>query len=249
MARKKNITPDGGPHSAAHTAAPPPPAPSATPPADGPAAAVWAALTATPGATAAQIAAAAGTSRMVAGQELAALETSGLATRAPGTRTGRGAAPATWQPAPSQQHHLHPLPPLRTRVRQARPGQRTALPQPPARQTLTRAFPRPAPARDRTRTAAVRQRQPPPAAPLPALPAGTRPPTPQWTAGTPRQAQAPPRAAALEAPPPEMTRLRRRRTGSRSLRRPVRPRCCYATWRLPWSRPPACSTAGTPPPR
>ena len=99
-ARKKNTTPASGPHSATHTAAPPSPAPSATPPADGPAAAVWAALTATPGATAAQIAAAAGTSRMVAGQELAALETSGLATRARGTRTGRGAAPATWQPAP-----------------------------------------------------------------------------------------------------------------------------------------------------
>ena len=99
-ARKKNTTPDGGPHSAAHTATPPPPAPSPTPPADGPAAAVWAALTATPGATAAQIAAAAGTSRIVAGQELAALETSGLATRTPGTRTGRATAPATWQPVP-----------------------------------------------------------------------------------------------------------------------------------------------------
>ena len=62
--------------------------------------AVWAALTAAPGATAARIAAAAGTSRIVAGQELAALETSGLATRTPGARNGRTTAPATWQPAP-----------------------------------------------------------------------------------------------------------------------------------------------------
>jgi hypothetical protein len=100
-ARKKNTTPAGGPHSAGHTAAGPQPAPSHTPPADRAAAAVWAALTATPGATAAQIAAAAGTSRIVAGQELAALETSGLATRTPGTRNGRATAPATWQPHPA----------------------------------------------------------------------------------------------------------------------------------------------------
>jgi hypothetical protein len=99
-ARRKNAAQAKGPHSAPHTPPAPPPAPSAGPPADGPAAAVWAALTAAPGAAAAQIAAAAGTSRIVAGRELAALEASGLATRTPGARKGRATAPATWQPAP-----------------------------------------------------------------------------------------------------------------------------------------------------
>jgi len=99
-ARRKNAAQACGPHSAPHTPPAPPPAPSAGPPADGPAAAVRAALTAAPGAAAAQIAAAAGTSRIVAGRELAALEASGLATRTPGARTGRATAPATWQPAP-----------------------------------------------------------------------------------------------------------------------------------------------------
>jgi hypothetical protein len=61
---------------------------------------VRAALTANPGATATQIADAAGTSRIIAGRELAALETSGLATRTPGARKGRTTAPATWQPGP-----------------------------------------------------------------------------------------------------------------------------------------------------
>jgi hypothetical protein len=98
-ARKKNTAHANGAHSATDTAVSPLPAPIPPPPAGGPAAAVWAARTAAPGATAAQIAAAAGTTRIAAGRELAALETSGLASRAPGTRTGRGAAPATWQPA------------------------------------------------------------------------------------------------------------------------------------------------------
>jgi hypothetical protein len=61
---------------------------------------VWAALTASPGATAGQIATAAGTSRAIAGRELAALETSGLAARTPGARNGRASSPATWQPTP-----------------------------------------------------------------------------------------------------------------------------------------------------
>ena len=135
-ARRKNAAQANGPHSAPHTAASPPPAPSAGPPADGPAAAVWAALTATPGATAAQIATAAGTSRIVAGQELAALETSGLATRTPGARNGRTTAPATWQPAPQPATHRHPPPPPQARTRQARPGQRTPTAA-PARQTAT----------------------------------------------------------------------------------------------------------------
>jgi len=88
---------------AAHSGpdAPPPQPAGATPgpPADGPAAAVSAALTANPGATAAQIAAAAGTSRAVASRELTALHAAGRATRTPGTPTGRGPAPATWHPA------------------------------------------------------------------------------------------------------------------------------------------------------
>jgi hypothetical protein len=61
---------------------------------------VWAALTASPGATAGQIATAAGTSRAIAARELAALETSGLAIRTPGARNGRTSSPATWQPNP-----------------------------------------------------------------------------------------------------------------------------------------------------
>ena len=83
----------------AHSAPDRPPtasaAPSADPPRDGPTAAVWAALTANPGATAAQLAAAASTNRAIAGRELAALETAGRATRT----TARPGAPATWQPA------------------------------------------------------------------------------------------------------------------------------------------------------
>jgi hypothetical protein len=98
--RRKNAAQANGPHSAPHTPPAPPPAPSAAPPADGPAAAVGAALTAIPGATAAQIADSAGTSRAIAGRELAALEASGLATRTAGARKGRTTAPATWQPAP-----------------------------------------------------------------------------------------------------------------------------------------------------
>lgn len=88
---------------AAHSGpdAPPPEPSGASPglPADGPAAAVWAALTANPGATAAQIAAAACTSRAVTSRELTTLQTAGRATRTPGTSTGRGPAPATWNPA------------------------------------------------------------------------------------------------------------------------------------------------------
>ncbi|HUY44210.1 MAG TPA: hypothetical protein VMV92_00570 [Streptosporangiaceae bacterium] len=101
MAVKKKTTGQAnGPHSAPHTAASPPPAPSAAPPANGPAAAVWAALTANPGAGATQIADAAGTSRIIAGRELAALEASGLATRTPAARKGCTTTPATWHPAP-----------------------------------------------------------------------------------------------------------------------------------------------------
>lgn len=82
---------------AAHSAPDKPPtasaAPSADPPRDGATAAVWAALTANPGATAAQLATAAGTNRAIAGRELAALESAGRVTRT----TARSGTPATWQ--------------------------------------------------------------------------------------------------------------------------------------------------------
>ena len=51
-ARKKHAAQANGAHSAPHPAASPPPAPIPAPPADGPPVAVWAALTAAPGATA-----------------------------------------------------------------------------------------------------------------------------------------------------------------------------------------------------
>jgi hypothetical protein len=90
---------------------------------------VWAALTANPGATAAQIAAAAGTSRAIAGRELAALQAAGRATRAD---AGRG-APATWEPSgqtepsppgadagsPGDQAHAEPGSPAPADVRSA----------------------------------------------------------------------------------------------------------------------------------
>jgi hypothetical protein len=100
-ARRNNTAQANGPHSAPHAAPSPQPATTAAPPAGSPAAATWAALTAVPGATATQIATAAGTSRAIASRELAALETNGQATRTPRERTGRATAPTTWQPAPS----------------------------------------------------------------------------------------------------------------------------------------------------
>jgi hypothetical protein len=100
-AKRKTAAHSGGPHSATHTPPSQPPAPSAVPPAGSPAAAVWAALTANPGATAAQIAAAAGTSRTMVSRELARFEASGLATGTSGSGNGRGTAPATWQPVPA----------------------------------------------------------------------------------------------------------------------------------------------------
>ena len=96
--KPKRTRPDAA-HSAPHAAPKRQPAPSAAPPPDGPTAAVWAALSANPGATAAQIAAAAGTNRAIAGRELAALETAGRATRT----TPRPGAPATWQPVTAAQ--------------------------------------------------------------------------------------------------------------------------------------------------
>jgi transposase len=217
--------PPGALMTTSATAAPPPPAPSATPPADGPAAALRAALNATPGATAAQIAAAAGTSRIVAGQELAAFETSGLATRIPGTRDGRGTAPATWQPAPQPATSPAPAAATAGSVGETDPAGTADVPTATPSPQTTRAFPHPAPARDRTRPTAARQRQPPSAAPPPVLRARTRRPPPRRTAGALRRAQAPPRAAALMARPLKMTHLRRQRAGSRSLCRPVRRRC------------------------
>jgi hypothetical protein len=99
MTTKRKNPRSGAAHSGPDAPLPEPSGASPGLPADGPTAAVWAALTANPGATAAQIAAAAGTSRAVTSRELTALQTTGRATRTPGTSTGRGPAPATWQPA------------------------------------------------------------------------------------------------------------------------------------------------------
>jgi hypothetical protein len=95
MTTTKKTKRPGAAHSAPDRPPAAPAAPSADPPRDGATAAVWAALTANPGATAAQIAAAAGTNRAIAGRELAALETAGRATRT----TARPGTPATWQAA------------------------------------------------------------------------------------------------------------------------------------------------------
>jgi hypothetical protein len=95
MTATKKTKRAGAAHSASDRPLTAPAAPSADPPRDGPTAAVWAALTANPGATAAQLAVAAGTSRAIAGRELAALETAGRAIRT----TARRGAPASWQAA------------------------------------------------------------------------------------------------------------------------------------------------------
>lgn len=71
-----------------------------TPPrADDPVGAVWNALAANPGASAATIAIAAGVSKTVARRELTALETAGRATRTKGGRDGGKPNPDTWAPA------------------------------------------------------------------------------------------------------------------------------------------------------
>jgi DprA winged helix domain len=98
-AKPKKTTQPGAAHSGPDAPPPQPAGASPGPPADGPAAAVWAALTANPVATAAQIAAAAGTSRAVASRELTALHAAGYATRTAGTSSGRGPSPAAWHPA------------------------------------------------------------------------------------------------------------------------------------------------------
>jgi hypothetical protein len=95
MTTTKKTKRAGVAHSAPDRPPTAPTAPSADPPRDGATAAVWAALTANPGATAAQLAVAAGTNRAIAGRELAALETAGRATRT----TARRGAPASWQAA------------------------------------------------------------------------------------------------------------------------------------------------------
>lgn len=96
-AKTKTVQP-GAAHSAPDA---PPHQPAGETPgrtAGGATAAVWAALTANPGATAAQIATAARTSRPIAGRELAALQAVGRATRTPGAGIGHGTPPATWHP-------------------------------------------------------------------------------------------------------------------------------------------------------
>jgi hypothetical protein len=103
MTTKPKNPRSGAAHSAPDAPPPQPSGASPGPPTDGPTEAVWAALTANPGATAAQIAAAAGTSRAVTSRELTALQTTGRVTRTPGTSTGRGPSPATWHPATAGQ--------------------------------------------------------------------------------------------------------------------------------------------------
>jgi hypothetical protein len=99
MTTKPKNPRSGAAHSGPDAPPPQPSGASPDPSADGPTEAVWAALTANPGATAAQVAASAGTSRAVTSRELTALQTAGRATRTPGTSTARGPAPATWHPA------------------------------------------------------------------------------------------------------------------------------------------------------
>lgn len=99
MTAKTKTAPPGAAHTAPDA---PPRQPAGESPgrtADGATAAVWAALTANPGATAAQIATAARTSRPIAGRELAALQAAGRATRTPGA----GTAPATWHHVTTQE--------------------------------------------------------------------------------------------------------------------------------------------------
>ena len=90
MARSTKTTPAGAvTDSAPDTPPAGQPGPSAAPP-GGPAAAIVAALTAAPGATAAQLAETAGIARAAAARVLAALEKAGHATR------DRNGSPATW---------------------------------------------------------------------------------------------------------------------------------------------------------
>jgi len=98
-AKPKRNAQSGAAHSGPDAPPPQPAGASPGPAADGPTAAVWAALTANPGATAAQIAAAARTSRAIASRELTTLHAAGHATRTPGTSSGRGPSPAAWHPA------------------------------------------------------------------------------------------------------------------------------------------------------
>ena len=87
-------------HSAAHPAQDPAPAPGAAPAPGSPAAAVHAALAASPGATIAVIADAAGTGKPAARTALLAMEAAGTATRVKGSKPG---IPDTWtlaEPAP-----------------------------------------------------------------------------------------------------------------------------------------------------
>ena len=95
MARTKNTAraPRPAARSAAHAAPDPAPVPGTGPAPGSPAAAVHAALTASPGATTAVIATAAGISRPAARDALAALEAAGTVTR---TKGGKPGIPDTW---------------------------------------------------------------------------------------------------------------------------------------------------------
>jgi hypothetical protein len=112
MARTKNRP---AAPSAAHAAPDPAPPPAAAPAPGSPAAAVWAALSANPGATTAVIADAAGTGRPAARDALLAMEAAGTATRVKGGKPG---TPDTWalaeptqpgaDPAPEDEQNGHP---------------------------------------------------------------------------------------------------------------------------------------------
>ena len=104
MARTKNRP---AAPSAAHAAPDPAPPPAAAPAPGSPAAAVWAALSANPGATTAVIADAAGTGRPAARDALLAMEAAGTATRVKGGKPG---TPDTWTLAEPTQPGADPAP-------------------------------------------------------------------------------------------------------------------------------------------
>jgi len=114
MARTKNHP---AAPSAAHAGPDPAPAPATAPAPGSPAPAVWAALSANPGATTAVIADAAGAGRPAAPDALLAMEAAGTATRVKGGKPG---IPDTWTlaeltptgpllfPGPLRQHRTDP---------------------------------------------------------------------------------------------------------------------------------------------
>ena len=189
---------------------------------------MWAALTASPGATAGQIATAAGTSRIIAGRELAALETSGLATRTPGARNGRTTAPATWQPTPQAASPAPGTPP----ADQAPPAGPTGRRQPRTRgrrrgPARTRSGDAPDEGR-RQRARRRRHQHDAGAGETASAPADTG--APSSADGGRRAGGRHPRRSRRCRPRRRGAPPRPRPTVSRSPPRPVRRRCCCASW-------------------